>query len=55
MAEAEDLKSSQCGFDPHSGHLSSASIGWFVTVINTLINPPRVKYPALKSLARAYR
>jgi hypothetical protein len=20
MAEAEDLKSSQCGFDPHSGH-----------------------------------
>ena len=23
MAEAEDLKSSQCGFDPHSGH-------WFV-------------------------
>ena len=25
MAEAEDLKSSQCGFDPHSGHLASAS------------------------------
>ena len=21
MAEAEDLKSSQCGFDPHSGHV----------------------------------
>ena len=20
MAEAEDLKSSKCGFDPHSGH-----------------------------------
>ena len=20
MAETEDLKSSQCGFDPHSGH-----------------------------------
>ena len=20
-AEAEDLKSSQCGFDPHSGHV----------------------------------
>lgn len=24
MAEAEDLKSSQCGFDPHSGHLVGA-------------------------------
>ena len=24
MAEAEDLKSSQCGFDPHSGHQNSA-------------------------------
>ena len=23
MAEAEDLKSSKCGFDPHSGHLVS--------------------------------
>jgi len=23
MAEAEDLKSSQCGFDPHSGHQCS--------------------------------
>ena len=21
MAEAEDLKSSKCGFDPHSGHV----------------------------------
>ena len=26
MAEAEDLKSSQCGFDPHSGHVIRASI-----------------------------
>ena len=25
MAEAEDLKSSQCGFDPHSGHQSVQS------------------------------
>lgn len=25
MAEAEDLKSSQCGFDPHSGHQFSGA------------------------------
>ena len=25
MAEAEDLKSSQCGFDPHSGHQFTAA------------------------------
>ncbi len=32
MAEAEDLKSSQCGFDPHSGHLASESICSFEPV-----------------------
>ncbi len=26
MAEAEDLKSSQCGFDPHSGHAINLAI-----------------------------
>ena len=26
MAEAEDLKSSQCGFDPHSGQLGVAPV-----------------------------
>ena len=28
MAEAEDLKSSQCGFDPHSGHKFDRSKGF---------------------------
>ncbi len=42
MAEAEDLKSSQCGFDPHSGHqftgvikaerVDSHGLGRFLTV-----------------------
>ena len=27
MAEAEDLKSSQCGFDPHSGHQPELTFG----------------------------
>ena len=36
MAEAEDLKSSQCGFDPHSGHLISASICSFEPVENIM-------------------
>ena len=26
MAEAEDLKSSQCGFDPHSGHTTPTGL-----------------------------
>ena len=30
MAEAEDLKSSQCGFDPHSGHQLVAYLVIFV-------------------------
>ena len=36
MAEAEDLKSSQCGFDPHSGHhfvrKSSGTLGSYILV-----------------------
>ena len=33
MAEAEDLKSSQCGFDPHSGHHSNLNlIAYAVTI-----------------------
>ena len=32
MAEAEDLKSSQCGFDPHSGHFTQIA-----KVINTAL------------------
>ena len=33
MAEAEDLKSSQCGFDPHSGHTCCAHY-WFYNLYN---------------------
>ena len=32
MAEAEDLKSSQCGFDPHSGHQFVRKI-WFISAV----------------------
>ena len=42
MAEAEDLKSSQCGFDPHSGHhvyiygMKFTKIALIATLFSTL-------------------
>ena len=45
MAEAEDLKSSQCGFDPHSGHH---------LCVNDFIYLPRKQISINNSYTNAY-
>ena len=47
MAEAEDLKSSQCGFDPHSGHQSELTFGLAIllTARSVVVAIPRATSP----------
>ena len=48
MAEAEDLKSSKCGFDPHSGHLLAKMNGYFAREFAS----PEQEYLVLKARPR---
>ena len=56
MAEAEDLKSSQCGFDPHRGHNNLISTEVNVNVLVPVsINLPHMSLwhrPGLRFIRR---
>ena len=63
MAEAEDLKSSKCGFDPHSGHFLYVPVtagfnaypGPGPILVRTLLVAPKSRLLANLQLCRSIR